>query len=104
MIAYFSQRNLKNPRSRFIVFSAQYLGGLPNRCHDVLVSGATTEISTDRFSNLIVAGIGFFLQESLRSEQNSRGAKTALKSVQLPELLLKRMQFDGAGRKPFDSF
>src|SRR5258706_13258209 len=101
MIAYFSQRNLKNPRSRFIVCSAQYLGGFPNRCHDVLVSGATTEIPTDRFSNLIVAGIGVFLQECFRSEQNSRGAKTALKSVQLPQLLLKRMQFDAALRNHF---
>jgi hypothetical protein len=105
MIAYFlANGRLKILRSRFTICRAQNLGGFPNGSHDVLVSGATTEIPADRFSNLIVAGIGIFLQERFGSEQNSRRAKTALQSVQLPELLLQRMQLGGAWRKPFDGF
>src|SRR5581483_1335428 len=75
-----------------------------DRCDDILIAGAAAQIAAQPFADLQLARIRNLLQERFGGEENSRRAKAALQSVQLPEFFLKRMQLGCVWREAFHGF
>src|SRR5690348_199347 len=66
--------------------------GFLDRCHDVAVTGAATEITGDRFLDLLVGGFAALAEQTVRRHEHAGGAVAALHRVVFPEGLLERMQ------------
>src|SRR5262249_38284139 len=67
-------------------------GGRRRWRDDVLVAGAATEISRDRFANLGVRRIGELAQEAGQRHEEARSAESALQPVVLMKGLLERIE------------
>jgi len=70
--------------------------------NDVVIAGATTDVSSDAFPNLAIRGLWIVAQEFQGAEKHSWSAKTTLQTVMLPESLLQGMEFSPF-RQPLNS-
>jgi hypothetical protein len=61
--------------------------------NDVVIAGATTDVSSDAFPNLAIRGLWIVAQEFQSAEKHSWSAKPTLQSMVLPESFLQRMEF-----------
>src|SRR5271168_193447 len=76
-----------------IFASLLYLcGSIPHGFDDVLVSGATAEISGNSPANLLFAGIRIRLEQSIGRHQHAWSAITALQAMLFFETFLQRMK------------
>src|SRR5438046_6530458 len=66
--------------------------------NDVRVTGATTQISFQRVSNLLAAGFGISLEQLDPGDDHSGRAIAALQTMAFPESLLNRMQYPVPGQ------
>ena len=69
--------------------------------NDVVIAGATTDVSSDALPNFAIRGLRIVAQKLQRAEKHSWSAKPTLQSMVLPESFLQRMEFTPFG-EPFD--
>src|ERR1700739_2097318 len=74
---------------------AHFLGGILHGFHDVLVAGATTEVSRNSPANVFLGRMRFFLEQGTGRHDHARRAEPALEPVLFFESLLQRMQRAG---------
>src|ERR1700751_2123232 len=74
---------------------AHFLGGKLDGFHDVLVAGATTEVSRNSPANVFLGRMRFFLEQGTSRHDHAGRAEPALKPVLFFESLLQRMQRAG---------
>src|SRR5580704_74993 len=79
---------------RQIIFTSllHLAGGVLYCLHDVLVASTAAQIPRDAPTNLLLAGIRVFAQQSIRRDQHARRAEPALQAMLFLEPLLQRMQ------------
>src|SRR5207244_2658947 len=63
-----------------------------NRFKDLLIPRAATEISRQRFADLIARRMRMLVQQRLRRDEESRRAVAALRGAEIGERFLKRME------------
>src|SRR5947199_3654872 len=80
-----------NPQSPLL--PGHSLGRILDRVNDVRVTGATTQISFQRMSDLLAAGFGISLEQLHPGDDHSGRAIAALQTMAFPESLLNRVQF-----------
>ena len=68
------------------------LGGILNSLYNVVVTGTTTEVALQGFSDFFFGWMGIAIQKIGRRHDHSRGTKTALQAVGLFKSFLKRMK------------
>ena len=73
----------------------------PHSVDDVLVAGATTNVSSDALPNFPICRLRIVAQEFQGAEKHPWSEKTTLQSMVLPEGLMQRMKFAPFG-EPFD--
>jgi hypothetical protein len=82
--------------------SPHRLGALPDRLDDILVTGASTQISLELGAYGFFVGIGMALHEIDCGEHHAGRTKTALQSVAVLERGLHRVQLAVSGGETFD--
>ena len=73
----------------------------PHSVDDVLVAGATTNVSSDALPNFPICRLRIVAQEFQGAEKHPWSAKPTLQSMVLRESLLQGMKFTSFG-EPFD--
>jgi hypothetical protein len=61
--------------------------------NEVLIAGATTDVSSDALPNFAIRGLRIVAQKLQSAEKHSWSAKPTLQSMVLPESFLQRMEF-----------
>src|SRR6516162_294537 len=81
---------------------AHLLGSLLHGLDDVLIAGAAAQVARQALANGRLAGIWVLLEQRVRRQHHARRAVPALKTVLIPEALLKRVKCPAVG-EPLDS-
>jgi hypothetical protein len=73
-----------------------------DRLEDLVVAGAPAEIAGERFGDLIPRRLRVLVEQVLCGQEESGRAVTALRSAQIGERVLERMEVSVAAGHPFD--
>src|SRR5262249_19925004 len=94
---------LKPLLSRIVDISgpSHFLGGGQHRANDLVVAGAAAKIAGEPIAHLRFGRIGIAVEQRFGGDQDPRRADAALRSVELEETALQRVQFV-ALRHPLD--
>src|SRR4029077_12140107 len=94
--------NTSSARKRAISLASQLGGSIENSTNDLVVAGASAEITSEPVARLGFGRIRVAVQQRLGRDQQARRAETALQRCVFQEFLLQRVQIVPA-RHAFNS-